>query len=113
MTTEKTLAGLVAECIEAWRAQDAEVSASQLTQEDCDWICEQMGRKPTREEWADAGLPHVGSAHVGEGYVVQFRGRYGWEDLAERVVWGTRDEAEAAIESVRAGEPGDYRAKEV
>lgn len=48
------------------------------------------------------------------GFVVQFRGRLGWEDLAERVVWGTRAEAEAAIEATREDdrEPIEYRVAE-
>ena len=35
-----------------------------LTQADCEWIVEHLGRKPTREEWSAAGYHWVGGAHV-------------------------------------------------
>lgn len=36
------------------------------TKFDLEWVCDQLGRKPSREEWAGAGLPHVGSARVAD-----------------------------------------------
>lgn len=35
---------------------------------DFDAVREALGRWPTREERADAGWPHVGSKHVGDGH---------------------------------------------
>ena len=31
---------------------------------DLEWVCEELGRKPTQQEWTDAGMAHVGLAHV-------------------------------------------------
>lgn len=36
------------------------------TQEDCSWIVSHLGRKPTQDEWAAAGYPHVGAQHITE-----------------------------------------------
>lgn len=36
------------------------------TAEDLEWVCDHIGRKPTREEWADAGWPAVGGAHCAD-----------------------------------------------
>lgn len=60
-----SLSSLIAHCEEEWRKQGAEGDID-LTADDCDWITDTLGRKPSREEWADAGLPHVGSRHVAD-----------------------------------------------
>ena len=33
---------------------------------DLEWICEQLGRKPTRQEWTLVGWPYVGGEHCAE-----------------------------------------------
>ena len=58
------LPDLIESCREEWRKNGA-TDPIDLTADDCEWIVSQLGRKPTREEWADAGLPDVGGAHVG------------------------------------------------
>lgn len=61
-----SLVELVNSCLEEARTQGAPAETATLTPADCDWICEQLGRKPTREEWAEAGYGFVGERHVGE-----------------------------------------------
>jgi hypothetical protein len=36
------------------------------TEADAEFVIEELGRKPTRQEWADAGWKYVGGKHVGE-----------------------------------------------
>lgn len=36
------------------------------TELDLDSICQELGRKPTREEWLEAGLRWIGDDHCGE-----------------------------------------------
>jgi len=39
----------------------------ELTINDMEYITDAMGYLPTREQWADAGLPWVGGAHCADG----------------------------------------------
>lgn len=66
--TETSLTGLIADCIKAARAEGyiGTDRAYDLTPFDCEYVIENLGRKPTRQEWAAAGYVYVGSAHVAE-----------------------------------------------
>ena len=63
-----SLSSLLASCITEARAQGytGPDAAYTFTAEDLRWVVEQFGRKPTREEWADVGLAHVGDAHIAD-----------------------------------------------
>jgi len=37
-----------------------------FTQADLDWVTDQLGYKPTKEEWEAVGLRHVGGSHVAD-----------------------------------------------
>ena len=60
------LASLVERCETAARHEGWTGDAYEPTAVDLEWVCEQIGRKPTLAEWEDAGLPHVGNAHIAE-----------------------------------------------
>lgn len=53
-------------CIAEARRQgyDGPDTGYEFTAADLDAVTSALGGLPTRAEWADAGLPHVGSAHV-------------------------------------------------
>jgi hypothetical protein len=63
----ETISREALECEEAARAQGWDGVDYTLTEEDCEAIADDVagaiGRKPTRQEWADAGWRHVGGAH--------------------------------------------------
>jgi hypothetical protein len=67
MTIIETIKAQAEQCEAEARKQGHEGGGYELTSQDCDAITfvtkRLFGRKPTREEWAAAGLPHVGSAH--------------------------------------------------
>ncbi len=48
---------------QGWEGADAEY---QYTAEDLHFVTDEIGRKPTREEWAEAGIRWVGEDHVGD-----------------------------------------------
>ena len=54
----------IAACVTEARRNGYTGRDYELTAHDCDTICDEFGRKPTREEWAAEGYPHIGSAHV-------------------------------------------------
>ena len=60
------LRNLIEECRTEWRRQGSDETHGDLSPADCDWIISQLGRKPTREEWRDAGFRYVGSAHCAD-----------------------------------------------
>jgi len=37
-----------------------------FTQADLDWVTDQLGYKPTEDEWKASGLRHVGGSHVAD-----------------------------------------------
>ncbi|MBA3762231.1 MAG: hypothetical protein H0X04_02660 [Chthoniobacterales bacterium] len=45
---------------QGWTDQDGEY---EYTAVDLEYVTDKLGRKPTRQEWADAGLRYVGGAH--------------------------------------------------
>lgn len=55
-----------AECRDTAREQgwEGEDDDFEYTTADMDYITSQVGRLPTREEWASAGFGYVGSKHV-------------------------------------------------
>ena len=57
---------LLAQCLRAARDQGytGTDAAYEYTAEDCDYVIATLSRKPTRQQWADAGLPYVGDAHI-------------------------------------------------
>jgi len=57
---------LLAECRSEAERQGAPRSGWEPTAEDLEWICAELGRKPSREEWTDAGWPLVASCHCAE-----------------------------------------------
>jgi hypothetical protein len=56
---------LLTEC-EAEAMKQGHEGEWQPTATDLVWVCAALGHKPTREEWAEAGLPLVGSMHVAD-----------------------------------------------
>lgn len=60
----ETLFSLIASCETEARANGFTGEGWEPTDADLDWVTDQLGRKPSREEWADAGYPHVGGRHV-------------------------------------------------
>lgn len=63
---ERTIRELLSECEAEARRQGDFEGGWELTRHDMEWITDQLGRKPTRDEWAAAGLRWVGDAHVAE-----------------------------------------------
>ena len=55
-------------CIKSARAQgwDGEPDTYTFTEFDLVSVIDAIGHKPTREEWADAGLPGIGHQHVSD-----------------------------------------------
>lgn len=65
----KTLKRLILECKWAAKREGAvNWERLDLTQADCDWIVGELGRKPSRDEWFDAGYEYVGSRHISTDY---------------------------------------------
>ncbi len=66
--TTNTLSTLLASCISDARANgfDGADAEYEYTVADLEYVTDQLGRKPSREEWVAAGLRYVGSVHVGE-----------------------------------------------
>lgn len=64
MTTAEKIRHLAADCAREARLQGFDGDRYELTAADCDWITEQIGRKPSRSEWREAGFPNIGSRHV-------------------------------------------------
>ncbi len=64
--TTTTLTDLIAYCIKAYEDQGYPPGCADLSAGDCEWICDRLGRKPTRDEWADCGYGYVGDAHVAD-----------------------------------------------
>jgi hypothetical protein len=66
----ETISRVALECEEAARAEGWDGVDFELAEGDCDAIVEAVegaiGRKPTRQEWADAGWKHVGGKHRAE-----------------------------------------------
>lgn len=62
-----TLAKLIASCETEARAAGFRGDGWEPTAADLEWVTDQLGRKPSREEWAAAGYPHVGGRHRPEG----------------------------------------------
>lgn len=93
--TKTTLKSLIAETIAAARAagyDEDTYPTYELTREDCESIVSDFGRKPSREEWAAAGHPLMGGAHV-----------FGWRDVTDQQVEALRAEAAAAGDMVMVG----------
>ena len=65
MTTDK-IKSLLAECEKLARIEGFEGEDFQPTSADLVWVCDELGRKPTAEEWKAAGLAWVGSNHIAE-----------------------------------------------
>jgi len=69
MTTTESIdriKGLLADCRsearkQGWTGSDA---SYEYTAYDMAWITGQLGYKPSREDWEQAGLRYVGSEHV-------------------------------------------------
>ena len=59
---ETESARCIAEAIRQGATDDYE-----LTAPDCEWIDDKVkaltGRRPTKQDWTDAGYPHIGGAH--------------------------------------------------
>lgn len=61
---------LMGQCVDAavkagWDGLGREPYA--FTREDLDWIVAELGRKPSADEWEEAGMGWVGGDHVAEG----------------------------------------------
>ena len=58
MNTKTELKDLIDECFEESKKQgyDGEFCDFEFTEHDLDWIVEQFGRKPTFDEWWEAGF---------------------------------------------------------
>lgn len=65
MSTER-IRSMLKSCIDDARKQGwiGDDSDYEHTEEDLEWVTTELKRRPTREEWAAAGLSHVGDAHV-------------------------------------------------
>lgn len=65
ITIEDQIHTEMAACIGAARAQgyDGTDAEYEYTMADLDYAVAAIGRKPTSEEWSDAGMSHVGGAH--------------------------------------------------
>ena len=70
MTTTQTAADAIRTILAAnvqvaraqgWQGEDDEY---EQTAQDLEYVVRELGRKPTAEEWSDAGLSNVGGAHV-------------------------------------------------
>jgi hypothetical protein len=61
-TIQEALADCIAEARREGYLADDELY--ECIPADLESVEQELGRKPTREEWAEAGLPNVGSAHV-------------------------------------------------
>ena len=128
-STSKQIETLAAECVKMAREQGYDGDAYDLTESDCDWIVEQLGRKPTREEWASAGYGWVGNAHYdarhqttrpveGSGWYEHTDGTVGeyvWRDGAlycDRVVggWAEVPTRQEALDALIAGDEASRRA---
>jgi hypothetical protein len=59
-----TIAELLSECKSEAKRQGASADAWSPEDADLEWVAKRIGRKPTRQEWADAGFPNVGSKHT-------------------------------------------------
>ena len=59
-----TLAKLIASCEREARANGFAGKDWEPTAADLEWVTDQLRHKPSREEWAAAGYPHVGGRHV-------------------------------------------------
>lgn len=62
--TADTLSSLIASCESEARANGFSGEGWEPTAADLDWVTDQLGRKPSREEWSEAGYPAVGGRHV-------------------------------------------------
>lgn len=60
-----TLSDLLNDCFLAAQDQgfDGDRDSYEYTPADLEYVTDMLGRKPSRQEWAAAGLPHVGGAH--------------------------------------------------
>ncbi len=61
----EALSDTLAACVAAAREQgwDGEDGEYEYTAVDLEYVIHSVGRKPSRQEWADAGLPYAGGAH--------------------------------------------------
>lgn len=57
---------LLSECREEAVREGADPETWKPTEADLDWIVDQLGFKPTREEWKKAGLEWVGGQHCSQ-----------------------------------------------
>lgn len=64
----RLLAGCVAEARKAAgsRVDEIDWDDYEYTAADLEYVTDTLGRKPAREEWAEAGCRGVGSAHVAD-----------------------------------------------
>lgn len=63
-TRTEEMLELLSDCEGAARMQGWAGDGYEHTAEDLEWVIEILGRKPTRDEWVDGGLPNVGTEHV-------------------------------------------------
>lgn len=62
-----TIKELLWDCEHDARKQGFDGEVYNPTAQDLRWVCEQLGRKPTAQEWSAAGLAWVGSEHTAGG----------------------------------------------
>lgn len=62
-STTDTLRALLAVC-EAEARKQGWIGEWEALETDLEWICDVFGRKPSREEWTDVGIPGIGGANV-------------------------------------------------
>lgn len=76
---------------------------------DCDWICDRLPRKPTRQEWREAGWAWVGSNHVCDDEDAEKHDRLmqcASETAADNTIGAEKCTLEQAIRRMR-DEPGE------
>ena len=113
-----TLKTLIADCIRTAREQgwDGDAADFVFTREDLDSVVETLGKRPTREEWREAGVAGwIGAAHVSD-EVSASASTFVLVD-GEAYITDTTEEIEAAKAALRdagyasadvwAGDPAD------